>query len=117
SPPPPVTSKRSGRTVRMPRRFVDYLPGTATHLAHMPPTNRQQRGRALHETDQLDHDRILSPLPVPSSDPDDPRPVLIPFQTEPDTMGLYRVYPTRPTLAPEGNLTLERVTDAPTLDS
>ncbi|KAG1854121.1 hypothetical protein C8R48DRAFT_776908 [Suillus tomentosus] len=34
--PPPVTSKRSGRTVRMPRRFVDYLPGSATHLAHMP---------------------------------------------------------------------------------
>jgi hypothetical protein len=32
-------------------------------------------------------------------------------------MGLYRVYPTRPTLAPEGDLTLERVTDAPTLDS
>ncbi|KAG2119320.1 hypothetical protein DEU56DRAFT_747446, partial [Suillus clintonianus] len=42
---------------------------------------------------------------------------LVPFQTEPDTMGLYRVYPTRPTLAPEGNLTLERVTDAPTLAS
>ncbi|KAG2119321.1 hypothetical protein DEU56DRAFT_918678 [Suillus clintonianus] len=42
SPPPPVTSKRSGRTVRMPSRFVDYLPGSATHLAHMPPTNRQQ---------------------------------------------------------------------------
>ncbi|KAG2107477.1 uncharacterized protein F5147DRAFT_549550, partial [Suillus discolor] len=40
----------------------------------------------------------------------------IPFRTEPDAMGLYCVYPTRPTLAPEGNLTLERVTDAPTLD-
>ncbi|KAG1858669.1 hypothetical protein C8R48DRAFT_606204 [Suillus tomentosus] len=31
-------------------------------------------------------------------------------------MGLYRVYPTRPTLAPEANLTLQGVTDAPTLD-
>ncbi|KAG2111309.1 uncharacterized protein F5147DRAFT_551180, partial [Suillus discolor] len=47
----------------------------------------------------------------------DPRPAFIPFQTEPNTMGLYRMYPTRPTLAPEGLLTLERVTDAPTLDS
>ncbi|KAG2142227.1 uncharacterized protein EDB93DRAFT_1059958, partial [Suillus bovinus] len=42
---------------------------------------------------------------------------LVPFQTEPNTMGLYCVYPTHPTLAPEGLLTLERVTDAPTLDS
>jgi hypothetical protein len=30
-------------------------------------------------------------------------------------MGLYQIYPTRPTQAPEANLTLERVTDAPTL--
>jgi hypothetical protein len=42
SPPPPVTSKRSGRAVCMPRHFIDYLPGSATHLAHMPPTNWQQ---------------------------------------------------------------------------
>ncbi|KAG2130820.1 uncharacterized protein EDB93DRAFT_1108267 [Suillus bovinus] len=48
---PPVTSKRSGRTVRMPWHFIDYLPGSATHLAHMPPTNRQQQGRVLHEAD------------------------------------------------------------------
>ncbi|KAG0692834.1 hypothetical protein DFH29DRAFT_882000 [Suillus ampliporus] len=85
--PPPVTSKRSGRTVHMPRHFVDYLPRSATHLAHMPPT--------------------LSPSPAPSSEPEDPRPALVPFQTEPDTMGLY---------SPEANLTLQGVTDAPTLD-
>ncbi|KAG1908345.1 uncharacterized protein F5891DRAFT_1179870 [Suillus fuscotomentosus] len=42
SPPPLVTSKCSGRTVCMPQRFIDYLPGSATHLAHMPPTNQQQ---------------------------------------------------------------------------
>ncbi|KIK32450.1 hypothetical protein CY34DRAFT_101489, partial [Suillus luteus UH-Slu-Lm8-n1] len=87
----------------------------------MPLTNRQQRGRPLHEADQLDydrvdHDRIQSPSPAPSSEPEDPRPALVPFQTEPDAMGLYRKYPMRPTLAPEANLTLEGVTDAPTLD-
>jgi len=31
-------------------------------------------------------------------------------------MGLFRIYPTRPTLAPEGDLTLQSVTDAPTLE-
>ncbi|KAG2746733.1 hypothetical protein P692DRAFT_20875794, partial [Suillus brevipes Sb2] len=40
SPPPinPVVSQRSGRRIRMPARFADFLPGSATHLAHMPPT-------------------------------------------------------------------------------
>ncbi|KAG1752278.1 hypothetical protein EDD22DRAFT_738909, partial [Suillus occidentalis] len=42
-------------------------------------------------------------------------PLLIPFQTEPDMIGLYQIYPTHPTQAPEANLTLKRVTDAPTL--
>jgi hypothetical protein len=41
--------------------------------------------------------------------------MLIPLQTEPDPMGPYCMYPTCSTLAPEGSLTLERVTDAPTL--
>ncbi|KAG2112883.1 hypothetical protein DEU56DRAFT_749192, partial [Suillus clintonianus] len=110
-------SKRSGRTVRMPRRFVDYLPGSATHLAHMPPTNRQQRGRDPPEqADQSDRDQPPPPSPGPTSDPEDTAPALIPFQTEPDAMGLYRVYPMRPTLAPEANVTLQGVTDAPTLD-
>jgi hypothetical protein len=34
--PPRVLSKCSGRAIRMPRRFVDYLPGSAIPLAHMP---------------------------------------------------------------------------------
>ncbi|KAG2129245.1 uncharacterized protein EDB93DRAFT_1095498, partial [Suillus bovinus] len=36
------------------------------------------------------------------------------FETPPDDSGLFRVYPTRPTLLPCNN-TLKRVTDTPTL--
>ncbi|KAJ8583956.1 hypothetical protein M405DRAFT_884566 [Rhizopogon salebrosus TDB-379] len=32
--PPQILSKRSGRAIRMPRHFVDYLPGSAIPLAH-----------------------------------------------------------------------------------
>ncbi|KAG2062495.1 hypothetical protein BDR04DRAFT_1165116 [Suillus decipiens] len=34
----------------------------------------------------------------------------------PDTMGLYHIYSTHPTLAPKANLTLQGVTNAPTLN-
>ncbi|KAG2078841.1 hypothetical protein BDR04DRAFT_1112217 [Suillus decipiens] len=40
--PPTVTSKCSGCTVHMPQHFIDYLSGSATHLAHMAPTNQQE---------------------------------------------------------------------------
>jgi hypothetical protein len=40
----------------------------------------------------------------------------VPFETKPDNMGLYRIYPTHPTLVPTDGTTLNTVTDAPTLD-
>ncbi|KAG1831448.1 hypothetical protein DFJ58DRAFT_872054 [Suillus subalutaceus] len=58
----------------------------------MPPTNRRQRGHVPPEERQCDNIQAPSPSPAPSSEPEDARPVLIPYQTEPDTMGLYRVW-------------------------
>ena len=107
--PPPIVSQRSGRPIRMPTRFADFLPGTATHLAHMPLINRQQHGRDVIQDHIIpEPSRTISPSPSARSD----SPVLIPFQTEPNEAGLFRIYPTQPTtLQPENN-TLQEVTDA-----
>jgi len=78
----------------------------------MPSTIHRQRaseGEALH------HTTVPSPPPS-SSDPPNLPYAPTPFQTKPDSFGLYRIYPTRPTQAPDENLTLEDVTDAPTLE-
>jgi hypothetical protein len=55
---------------------------------------------------------------VPQFDDDDVQQhlLLIPFQTPPDSMGLYCIYPTPPTLSPQGGA-LDSVCDAPTLDA
>ncbi|KAG2067991.1 hypothetical protein BDR04DRAFT_1025711 [Suillus decipiens] len=42
---------------------------------------------------------------------------LISFQTEPDAMGLYRVYPTCPTLFPRTSTTLNTLCDSPMLQT
>jgi hypothetical protein len=112
-----ITSKRSGRTIRMPRRFVDYLPGTRTHIAHMPSIVRQRHANISGNENEVPQSHSASsPQPSPPSfDLPDP-PQLIPFQTQPDMFSLYSVYLTHPNLAPEANCMLEGVTDAPTLD-
>lgn len=78
----------------------------------MPPTNRQQRGRDVISDQTANHPH--TPSPSPSDHTGGEPPALIPFQTEPNEAGLFRIYPTRPTTLPENN-TLEGVTDAPTL--
>ncbi|KAG2140145.1 hypothetical protein DEU56DRAFT_735250 [Suillus clintonianus] len=110
--PPPIVSQRSGRRIRMPARFADFLPGSATHLAHMPPSTRQQRGHDVITDQHADQHAPRMPSPVQSEH--DAPPLFIPFETEPNAAGLYRVYPTRPSILPIEN-TLESVTDAPTL--
>ena len=94
---PQVLSKCSGRTIRMPRRFVDHLPGSSALMAHMP--KKQPRTQRVpsppHDTYPLsDHSESQDGLLSIS------HPAARLFETEPDSMGLYRVYPTRPTLFP-----------------
>jgi hypothetical protein len=117
--PPIITSQRSGRSIRMPARFQDFLPGSSTHLAHMPPSAHQQRLR----------DKLIAPPPgagpswtsPPHSEGSEnesqtpEQPSLVPFTTEPDDFGLYRVYHNTPTHV---NLdTLQLVCDLPNLES
>jgi hypothetical protein len=116
----PVLSHRSGRTIRMPRRYVDYLPGSSTHLAHMPRTNRQLRGEQSAASG-LQSGPLRSEVNSTVHHPPSPSPsavesILVPFETEPDDTGLYRVYATCPTFIPADGTTLNTVTDAPTLD-
>ena len=101
----------------MPNRYIDYLPGSSTHLEHMPPTRQQARGRDLAQASKpISEPDVLQPDDIGDTDGNQ-HPPLIPFQTEPDSMGLYRIYPTAPTLIPKGGGTLDSVCDAPTLDT
>ncbi|KAG2337819.1 hypothetical protein BDR05DRAFT_952336 [Suillus weaverae] len=98
---------------RIPTRFADFLPGSATHLAHMPSSTCQQRGHRDINVDQnTDQPNPCTPSPVPSEHNDFPP--FIPFETEPNEAGLYQIYPTRPSVPPNKN-SLESVTNAPML--
>lgn len=104
----------------MPHRYVDYLPGSSTHLAHMPRTDRQCRGEqsatSCLQPGLLQSEANNAALRPPSPSPSAVESILVPFETEPDDIGLYRIYPTRPTLIPADSTMLNTVTDAPTLD-
>ena len=91
----PVVSARLGRRIRLPARYTDFLP-TENGLQHVPtpPTSP-----------------LFSPEP---SDSEHTR--LVEHRTQPNTMSLFRIYPTRPTLIPTGNGDIHSVVDAPTLD-
>ena len=52
-----------------------------------------------------------------ATSPEPEEPELQELQTEPDDFGLYRIYPTRPTLVPDANLSLDNVCDAPGLET
>ena len=108
---PDVLSKCSGRQIRMPARYADFLPGTAMHLEHMPATSRQQCGRTQNQLARSPVPQAATPSEASqsseSSDSDTS------FTTVPDLMGMYRVYPIQPMHAPIN--TLNSVTDAPNL--
>jgi hypothetical protein len=97
----------------MPTRFADFLPGSATHLAHMPLSDRQQ---CVHHHDAImdQHTNPQPHMPSPQQSEHADTPIFIPFETEANEAGLYRIYPTRPSVHYNEN-TLESVTDAPTL--
>ena len=95
---PPAVSTRSGRAIRLPARYTDYLPtGSGLRDISSPPP--------------------LSPSSrQPSVDPSvNAPPPLVEYRTPPNDMGLSRVYPTQPTFIPAGDGDIHAVVDAPTL--
>jgi hypothetical protein len=98
---PPQTSTRSGRTIRFPRRFDDFLPVMRTALAHIPSKECLNRNppQAIGTVTDLDP---TDPLDVPSlatiesqsSDMacDDPHNSVPVTTTDTDCFGVYRVY-------------------------
>jgi len=91
----PVVSGRSGWRIRLPACYVDYLPDELTGLRHVPPVPIPP-----------------TPLPGPSQSRQPPSEQ---FQTEPDSMGLFRIYPNHPTSKLGSDIGLCNPIDAPTL--
>ncbi|KAF8550589.1 hypothetical protein OG21DRAFT_1499714 [Imleria badia] len=95
--PPPVVSARSGRHVRLPARYRDFLPGELLSLDHVPPPPLQ------------------SPPPASQRSDSQPASKSSEFRMEVDSFGLFRIYPNQPTHIPHVKTTLSDVVDAPTL--
>lgn len=102
APPQTSTSTRSGRSVRFPRRFNDYLPVMRTALAHIPSKERQDQPQAqsnphsessgvfIPDTDVIS-DNSPSQATSPAAQADDES-----LTTHADRFGVYRVYPRKP---------------------
>lgn len=95
-----IISGRSGRAIRLPSRYTDYLPtgGRLRHVPSPPPLSSHQ------------------PSPDPKPIADDPL-LLIAHQTSCNNMGLFWVYPMRPSFIPTSDSNLYAAVDAPTLEA
>lgn len=103
----PVFSARSRRRIRIPARYKDHLPSSATPLAHIPNPAPAQRQR----------DRQPPPITTPAAPAQHQPTVSIDIQTEPNEMGLYRAYKKWPTLDPDDDVALADVCDSAGLAS
>ncbi|KAG9310618.1 hypothetical protein JVU11DRAFT_9185 [Chiua virens] len=104
-PPPAIHSVRSGRHIRLPARYIDFLPGQFAGLRQVPyvPSLSAPPGPEPESpsTSQESHsDSSISPTQ---------------FTTRSDSMGLYRIYPVPPTFILNTDSLLD-VVDAPTLE-
>ncbi|KAG1899964.1 uncharacterized protein F5891DRAFT_952796, partial [Suillus fuscotomentosus] len=83
----------------MPARYADYIPAGPTNLPHLPAPPPDSPPN-----------RVINDLP-------DYQPILIPYQTAPDALGLFRIYAQKPTLIPTGNEGLDVIADALTFET
>lgn len=95
-----IVSAHSARSICLPARYTDYLP-TGDGLQYIP-----------------------SPSPLsPHQHSPDPEPIidhlppLVTYQTPPNDMGLFQVYPMQPSFIPKGDGNIHAVIDAPTLEA
>jgi Plavaka transposase len=107
--PPPQTSTRSGRSVRFPRRFDDFLPGMRTAaLAHIPSKDNQNPPQVIESEDPMSHPASQADSnPATGADgesqshvasDESPAPINAPetLTTNLDSFGVYRVYSRKP---------------------
>lgn len=99
-----VSSSRSGRAHRRPKKLLDFLPTKPNEVPlHLRPLPAHQ-------------DPPHTASPEPSPPPSDPVPeglTLGSVQTEPNVFGLYRVYAVRPLNDPDEDLSLDDLADSP----
>jgi hypothetical protein len=111
---PPLTSTRSGRSVRFPGRYRDYLPMTRTALAHVPSKERPIPPPAV-ETSTADASDTSSPVATDlGSQLDDQG--LGEITTDADCFGIYRVYARKPVYSPLPYDDVNVHTDSPSPD-
>ncbi len=107
-PPPTGNSTRSGRTVRFPRRFDDYLPAVRTALAHIPSKENQNPPQAsedpISHPESFGNHGLATGVQTGSAShtPNDGslREDLAPITTDIDNFGVYRVYARTPICDP-----------------
>ena len=91
----PRTSTRSGRSVRFPGRYRDFLPTTRTTLAHVPSKEREIQLPAVENSTATASD-TSSPVAIDlESQLDDQA-----TTSDPNCFGVYRVYAQKPVYAP-----------------
>ena len=110
SPIPQLPTSRSGRTIRFPRHYEDFLPTIPTPLAHIPSAHH-----ANVPADPID--ASVTPPAASELDTDEPLQQSGPYETDPNAMGVFRRYPTLPTLDPERTTTLRTLCEGSAFDT
>ena len=99
---PPLKTARSGRTIRIPRRFEDYVPHGDMSMDHVPPP-----APITIEGDGQPGSSGATSIAAP----EDAR--THPFQTRPNKLGVFRRYTRSLTWQPANEERLALVCDSP----
>jgi hypothetical protein len=116
SPQPPEQEpslQRKDRVRRLPQRFMDLLPSNPISLRQYSEADARLQS-ARDEARRRRQPRPRSEINFEEENPPDEPPTADPIETEPDSMGLYRIYPHPPARDPDEQLTIHHVADAPT---
>ena len=100
------------RVRRLPQRFRDLLPSNPILLRQYSEADARLQS-ARDEARRRRQPRPRTEV-IFEEHPADEVPTPDPVETEPDSMGLYRIYPRPPARDPDEQLTIHHVADAPT---
>ena len=115
-PPSPEQELQTGlrvRVRRLPQRFNDLLPSNPILLRQYSEADARLQS-ARDEARRRRQPRPRTEISYEEENPPDEPPIADPIETEPDSMGLYRIYPRPPARDPDEQITIHHVADAPT---